>query len=1060
MRLLRTTIWLFLVLCGSVQAQSFLDQLSLEDGLSQSQLHCILQDSRGFMWFGTQHGLNRFDGLEMQHFYQNPFDSTTLSQDDIRFLFEDSRHQLWVGVRHGLNRFDPVHHEFIRYDSLFAETNSPLSQQITGIAEDAWQTLWISTFNGIWRFMPHGNTYKTKYFLVDSTNSNQMTKGSVASIKADQEGNIWLGTAKGLYQVVVKNPHTQPEKQNLRFIPVLLPEQPAQLAEDEYFPIHHVFYDRNNVLWTSSGKRLYKLDPKQKKWVQLTRSPEEQQYQPTAMLVDRFGDLWIGTAGSGIFRYQCVDNHLILKTHISENTNAEKGLKSNFITVLYESNHPDEDLIWIGTREAGAQWYSRSKNSFRQWDQILAKNQTSGATAFFGICTDSYGYLWVGTYDGLFRIDCKTNEYKKYLMNPQKRPMNAHQTILEDSRRTLWVGSNQGLFRYDRRRDEFTSVPLPEHRGVQPLIMRLSEDHQGNIWVGTNSYLLRMENKGDGQISLKQMAANQQNVNFQSVGAITEDIEGNFWIGTQQGLFCYSPKTNEFKQFKNNPKDPKSLIDNWILNVYCAEDGQIWVCSPRGLSKLIWDNGKATFKHYTEKEGLPNSFVYGILPDKRNRLWLSTNAGLSCFNPKTEQFRNYDSNDGLGSREFNSGAFHLSKDGEMFFGGLGVLVSFFPEKMIENQHLPATAITAFRKWEEEIPMHQVFAEDGSIRLNYKDDLLSFNLAALDFTNPSKNEFAYRLKGWQDNWAYIGNRRNISFTHLAPGDYVLEVKSANNQGRWNEDKILSVLIFIKPPFWQTWWFYTLAALLTGTLVISAYRYRVQMKVQRAVELERVKLEENERVRKLAAQDLHDEFGNTLTRISLLTELIKAKSLNGNGEVGSLLTKISDNANRMYQGTKDFIWAINPEHDSFYEVAIRLKDFGEDAFDTTGINFQVNGIDERLKAITLPMGTSRHLVMLFKEAISNTLKHAQASEVCLQFVVENEQMQIVWKDNGIGFESTKANNGNGLQNMHSRAKRIGGKVIIESCPENGTKVIVALPSHTASNLKSNIQNQISK
>lgn len=1054
MRLLRTTIWVFLTLWGSLHAQSFLDQVSLEDGLSQSQLQCILQDSRGFMWFGTQHGLNRYDGVEMQHFYLNPFDSTTISQDDIRFLFEDSRHQLWVGVRQGLNRFDPVEHKFTRYDSLFANAELPMSQQITGIAEDAWNTLWISTYNGVWRFMPTGNTYKTEQFWTEQTNFGKATKSTIRSISADQQGNIWLGTAKGLYRIIVENPNAQPEAQKLRFEAVALPGQAVQMAEDEHFPIYHVFCDRNNILWVSAGKDLYKLDPRLSKAVQLIGQASQQQQPVTSMLVDRFGELWIGTGGSGIFRYQCQDNRLILKMHMSENAYAEKGLKSNFIMALYESNHPDEDLVWIGTREAGVQLYSRSKNSFRQWDQLLAKEQTSGATAFFGICTDSYGYLWAGTYDGLFRIDRRTNTYKKYLMDPQYRSKNAHQAILEDRSKTLWVGSDQGLFRYDRTRDEFVSVSLPEFRGKQPLIMRLSEDREGNIWVGTGSYLLHMQKQPDGQLIFKQIAANQEDVNLVGVSAIVEDPGGNFWIGTRQGLYQYRSKSKEFQRFKNNPKDPKSLIDNWILNVYCGDDGQIWVCSPRGLSKLIWENGKATFKHYTEKDGLPNSFVYGILPDKRNRLWLSTNAGLSCFNPKTEQFRNYDSNDGLASREFNSGAFHLSEDGEMFFGGLGVLVSFFPEQMIENQHLPKTAITAFRKWEEEVPINEVFAEDGSIYLNYKDDLLSFNLAALDFTNPSKNEFAYRLKGWQDNWAYIGNRRNISFTHLAPGDYTLEVKSANNQGRWNEDEILSVPIFIKPPFWQTWWFYTLAAILTGTLVISAYRYRVQMKVQRAVELERVKLEENERVRKLAAQDLHDEFGNTLTRISLLTELIKAKSLNGNGEVGSLLTKISDNANRMYQGTKDFIWAINPEHDSFYEVAIRLKDFGDDAFDTTGINFRVSGIDERLKTITLPMGTSRHLVMLFKEAISNTLKHAQASEVCLQFALENEQIEIIWTDNGVGFEPAKANNGNGLQNMHSRAKRIGAKVKIESLSENGTKVRVVLQPQTTATSKPNI------
>ncbi|MDX1942882.1 MAG: two-component regulator propeller domain-containing protein, partial [Saprospiraceae bacterium] len=526
------------------------------------------------------------------------------------------------------------------------------------------------------------------------------------------------------------------------------------------------------------------------------------------------------------------------------------------------------------------------------------------------------------------------------------------------------------------------------------------------------------------------------------ISAMEEDKNGQLWIGTNAGLVHYNPKSKEFSSYFNNPKDPKTLIDNAIMDIYCTPKGQIWIASPRGLSKLILEEGKVTFKHYTEKEGLPNSFVYGILPDKHNRLWLSTNAGLSCFNPQTGLFRNYDSNDGLASREFNSGGFCRSPDGELFFGGLGVLVSFKPEQMVENQHLPHVALTSFKKAENEQPLEQLLANGGIIRLRHTDNFLSFNFAALDFTNPDKNEFSYRLKGLSDKWIGIKNRRNISFPHLAPGNYVLEVKGANSQAHWNEDNILKIPIYIAPPFWRTWWFYLLTSLLTAVVVISAYRYRVQMKVQRAVELERVKLEENERVRKLAAQDIHDEFGNTLTRISLLTELIKAKSLNGSSEISNLLNKISDNASRMYQGTKDFIWAINPEHDSCYEIAIRLKDFADDAFDTTGINFDVQGIDNSLKMITLPMGASRHLVMLFKEAMTNTLKHAQATEACLCFALNNSILKIEWKDNGIGFNTTNNHAGNGLQNMQSRAKRIGSEVKIESCPEIGTTVRIEL------------------
>ncbi|MBK7871131.1 MAG: hypothetical protein IPJ74_10815 [Saprospiraceae bacterium] len=1042
MKSFQKLIFLLFFCLGNLSAQSFLDRISLEEGLSQSQLHCILQDSQGFIWFGTQHGLNRYDGFEMKHFYHNPFDSTTLSQDNITFLFEDSRQQLWVGVEGGLNRYDPLQKRFVRYDAIFSAVGLPGSTVVTSMAEDCWNTLWISTLNGLWRFIPLGDSYLKIRYEADSTDTYAVSNSASRRVRADQNGHIWVASATGLNKIEVENPNQIPQQQKIHFLNY-------NNRKDDIFkninllPIYWIYCGRNGEIWFTSRNRLFRINSQHTTIQEFTPNLVDSSLNITDLLVDRFGEVWLGTANEGVFHYQLKNKRLTLKEHIKENPFAKNGLKSNFITSLYESKEIGEDIIWIGTREAGVQLYSRSKNSFRQWDQILSRDNNIAASSIFSLCTDSYGYVWGGTYEGIFRINQHDKSYKKYKLYPQHRPMSELQSIIEDHHKNLWVGSNEGLFKYDRQNDVFQQVTIPaDPRGKQPAVTCLYEDSKANLWIGTLEYLLKKNGDSQQKLLLSKLIDQEAAPRRIAITAMQEDMNGQLWIGTNEGLMRYIQKSGEFLHYFNDPKNPKSLIDNAIMDLYCSPKGQVWVAGPRGLSKLIWEDGKATFKHYTEKEGLPNSFVYGILPDEQDRLWLSTNAGLSCFDPQTDQFRNYDSNDGFASREFNSGGFHRSADGELFFGGLGVLVSFHPGQMIENQHLPQVAITSFRTAEMEQPLQQILADAGAIRLRYKDNFLSFNLAALDFTNPHKNELAYRLKGLIDNWIYMEDRRNISFPHLAPGDYILEVKSANNQGRWNNDAILQVPIIITPPFWRTWWFYILAFLFTGALVISAYRYRVQMKVQRAVELERVKLEENERVRKLAAQDLHDEFGNTLTRISLLTELIKAKSLNGNGEARTLINKISHNANRMYQGTKDFIWSINPEHDNFYEVAIRLKDFADDAFDTTGINFEVKGIDNNLKTMILPMGISRHIVMFFKEAMTNTLKHAQADKACLRFALENDRIKIEWKDNGVGFDANNNHAGNGIQNMRSRAKRIDAAITIDSDAGNGTSVKLEL------------------
>lgn len=1029
-----------LILMGfRLSAQSFLDRIGLEEGLSQSQVQCMLQDSRGFAWFGTQHGLNRYDGYEMLHFYQNPFDSTTLSSDDISVLYEDSKQQLWVGTKNGLNRYDPEQQTFIPYKLQSENTKQPRNRQITGIAEDRWHTLWVSTWEGAWRLIPLKDSMQTVHYAADSTQNGALSHNLVINLTADQDGNIWLATANGLNQAKVENPDQSPQRQAFEFQRVTT--NILSDAKNNDLRIHRLYCDRSNRLWFTSVNRLFVYPINKKSIQELTSQLQEPELQIASLLVDRFGVLWLGTFGGGLFRYDVASNlKLQLKESIQENVTVKKGLKSNSIWSLHESKEPDEDIVWIGTQEAGVQLYSRSKNSFHQWDQLLAKENTASSNAVFSICTDSYGALWVGTLQGLFKIDQQSGKYKKYLMDPKDHNKNRHQSIFEDSEKNLWVGSDCGLFRLDRTKDQFQPVSLPEPRKRQPAIGRIYEDKKQNLWMGTSDYLLKIKLQDGTQEVINQIKQEKNTWKLPPASAFQEDGKGNIWIGTTEGLILYHPNSGEFSRFYSNPDDPKSLIDNYILDVHCSPDGQVWICSPKGLSKLIWENGKVAFQHYTEKDGLANSFVYGALSDQRKRLWVSTNAGISCFNPKTNEFRNYDSNDGLANREFNSGAFHQSKTGEIYFGGMGVLVSFNPEHMTENQHFPKTVITAFKKMEQPLPFDSLLAADRKIQLKYNDDLFSFQLAALDFTNPGKNQYAYRLEGLQENWVYNGTQRYISFPHLRPGDYLLHVKSSNSQGVWNESDILSIPIFIKPPFWQTWWFISLATLFTGMVVVSGYRYRVQSKIHHALELERVKLEENERVRKLAAQDLHDEFGNTLTRISLLTELIKTKTRTSGDDINGLLTKISDNTSRMYQGTKDFIWSINPENDSFYEVAIRLKDFGDDAFDKTGIAFQASGIEEQLKTIHLPMGTSRHLVLLFKEAMSNTLRHAYATDVCLRFSIENGQAKIEWRDNGVGFVLEKATNGNGLQNMHSRAKRINGQVRVETASNEGTKVVV--------------------
>jgi signal transduction histidine kinase len=458
---------------------------------------------------------------------------------------------------------------------------------------------------------------------------------------------------------------------------------------------------------------------------------------------------------------------------------------------------------------------------------------------------------------------------------------------------------------------------------------------------------------------------------------------------------------------------------------------------------VIFAGGEPQFVHYTEKNGLSNNFIYGATEDAQGFIWMSTNLGLSRLDPKTGKVKNYDAGDGLPSNEFNEGAFHRSADGELFFGGNSGVVSFRPVSMGRNQHLPGVAVSSFKIFERPLNVDSLTAAAGEIRLRYWENFFSFEFVALDYTNPRKNQYAYQLEGVNADWVYSGNRHYANFTNVPPGMYTFRVKGSNSDGVWNENAIAAIRLTIQPPFWKTWWFYISVAVLLAGVASLLHEYRVKANVTRLMELERVKLAENERVRKLAAEDLHDEFGNRLTRISLLTDLIKAR-LNGHGaEVEDLLNKIRDNSSQLYQGTKDFIWSLNPQNDSVFEVAIRLKDFGDDIFDKTPVVFLTEGITDELRTAMLPMGQSRHLILLFKEAMSNVLKHSEAERVSLHFHLNAGQLKICLTDNGLGFGTEREGAGNGLMNMQSRSRKLSGNLSVSSQAGGGTVVSLTLP-----------------
>ncbi len=991
-------------------------QWSIGDGLSQSEVRSINRDSYGMMWFGTADGLNRFDGYEFRKYVKNPFDETSLSNDQINVTFEDDRGSLWVGTNRGLNRFvfkkgrvERIVTPAVKGDYVFSLEQAPSGNLLVGTKD---KVLSLQHSGGKWVTSP-----------IITSKENRIT-----GIRKSSSGGYWVSGTEGLQLIKLGKDDR------------LLKQEKFEFEEKKHVSgrIRLCREDSRQNLWVLSDGRLFCLKKGEHVIREIRQSGLVFPRRVTALLVDKFGIIWLGSANEGVFRYGTREDGSLYNLDRVGADDREPNLGAKTILTLYESREAGDDDVWIGTAEAGVFQFSRSKNNYLHWHGLL-KNEPAFSRSFFALYAASDGDLWAGTLEGLLRFDKTAKSYRKFVADPLRPEKNVYQAILEDSKGRLWIGSNAGLFNFDKQKEKFTPVKIPQVNGHSPVVMKIYEDFYRNIWVGTSEYLLKIGS--DAAFEVFQYAfVDGKKMKMGAVGDIVQEGPGVYWLGTNHGLMRFDG--SEVKEaFTYRPDTPEGLMENMILDVFLSSSGDLWIASAKGLSKLIREKDRIRFKHLTEKDGLPNSFVYGILEDDSRNLWFSTNKGVGVLNPMTGAVRNYQGNDGLGGNEFNSGAFARSRTGELFFGGLNLLVSFDPAKFTENHHVPRLAVSSLSIGEEDVNADSIVLSGLPVKIPYDRNNLRLQLSSLDFTNPAKNEYAYRIKGIHNSWVKNGNQRQLSFFDLPYGKYNIELISSNNNGLWNDDRLTRIAIHVIPPFWRTYWFYGVVALLISALIYAFYRNRLQSKLRFLLAMETVRLEENERVRKIASQDMHDEFGNSLTRISILTELIRNKiAQNKDKEALSLLTKIADNSNRLYQGTKDFIWSINAENDSLFEVGIRIKDFCEEVLDNSGISFTSKGISEEMRLIQLNPGASRHVVMIFKEAVMNTLKHSGAGQVALTFDVGEHEAVITWEDNGKGFEGCE-NKGLGLTNMKNRADRIGS--ILEISSSAGTRVTLRTP-----------------
>jgi signal transduction histidine kinase/ligand-binding sensor domain-containing protein/CheY-like chemotaxis protein len=818
------------------QGNAQIEHISLEQGLSQSSVYCILQDSNGFLWFATEEGLNRYDGYNFKVYKRDPGNPNSLADDWIWTMIEHPDGVLWLGTNGGgLHKFDLEKETFIHYQTIPGNPQSLSNNIVYSICVSHEGMLWVGTANGLNRFEPIGETFKQ--YRADPKNHGSLTHNEVRMIYSDRGGTLWIGTAGGGLNKF--------DPKNETF--TCYTSEPFNKKSLSHNFVRCIYKDRFGTLWIGTeGGGLNQFDREKGEFIHyLTSSGNSTGLNPNetrAIYEDRSGHLWIGTQ-SGLYIFDR-DKELLISF---QSEGGQPGdLNYNSIRSIYEDR---SGVLWIGTHLNGLYKIYRLKKRFSHYFSKPNDTNRLSDNRVWAIWEDQSGALWVGTSNGLNKSDAKRENFIHYLndpSNPQSLSHNNVMAIYEDRTGQLWIGTRGGgLNRFNRETETFTRYTSYQgdnsnfHTLSNNIVMTIYEDRSGVLWIGTYGGLNKFDKKSESFTRYQNDVRNPSSISNDKVLAIHEDHSGALWIGTYSGgLNKFDRESETFVRFKTKPGDTGGLDESNIYLLHQDRSGILWVGTDGGLYQYNPQGNH--FTRYGIEDGLPNKVIYGLLEDQQGNLWLSTNKGLSMFNPGKKTFRNFDTGDGLQSNEFNYGAFFKSKSGEMFFGGINGLNSFFPANIKINCYKPPIVIIDLMIFNESVgigePVRGIkildkdISRTAEIRLSHNHTVFSFEYAGLNYALPEKNQYAYKMEGLDTGWNYVGDRRFATYAHVSPGEYVFRVKGSNNDGVWNEQGT-SLKITIIPPFWKTWWFYLLCTLGLLFLVLGIHRLRVhQLKKQ--------------------------------------------------------------------------------------------------------------------------------------------------------------------------------------------------------------------------------------
>ncbi len=982
---------------------------SVEQGLSNNDVTSIIQDSLGFMWYGTRAGLNKFDGYNFIVYRHDPKNKNTLASDDISCMSVEKSGIVWIGTKmKGVNRMNPYTGVFTSIQHKANDLNSLSEDHVTCIlADNTSGIIWVGTFSqglDIFRISEE----KFQHLRNVKNNPNSLSNNSIRCVTKDNSGMLWIGTDGGGMNVY--------DLRKNKFTIYRHDEKNKNSICSDFIRDIYIDTVRRSV-WIATSNGLSMLNQVTGE-IKTYKHMEHDEYSLcsndlTSVYQDKAGKIWVGTKNNGLNVYYPSSGKFFLYSY---ETGEQNALNSNNINTISQGR---SGMFWAATKDGGLNAFNPKSLKFRFFNPVIQGKPVNEKITSVSESAD--GTLRFGTGgDGFFSYNSMGEFSYGFSKSLAGKTITAFFTSGDYE---SIVCTEKGLYRYNNNSEKMSAVIITE-----PITCVL-KGSDGLLWFGT-------EQKGlvsYDMTSKKMMTYPGKQINSR-VTCVMQDRTGMIWAGTfGDGVIKLNPLTGTYVTYRNDSRDIHSLGSNFINNIGEDKKGVIWISTESG-GLNAFDAEKNHFKCYSIQNGLPANSIGKFLCDENNNLWIGTDYGICrlTFDSSSvlRQCRIFDFTDGLPTMEFYNGVSVKRKDGEMIFTCGKGWVSFYPDSLNNNPYKPPVILTDFQIFNKSVLpgdstgiLNSSISVTKEIHLGYWQNVFSFEFTAISFINALKNVYAYKMEGFNNNWIYTdATKRIATYTNLAPGVYIFTVKASNNDGTWN-DKGTSVKVIISPPFYKTELFIIASSLVVLLILYGIYRYRLSG------------IQELQEVRNKIASDLHDDIGSGLSSIAVFSELVRQRTGNSSEEINPFLEKIDTASRSMSEAIHDIVWTINPRSDRFDDVLMRMKNFATQLLSAKNIKLNfVFGDDVISKKLSLEQRKSIYLV--FKEAINNIAKYADPVQVDVTIMLRHKKLKMSISDNGKGFNLLQDQDGNGLINMRRRAEEIGGTFRIDSVVGKGT------------------------